>query len=411
VPAPLRHTVAIAASILLGQSARGADLLRADLAVGAGQRDQSLAAAESLVARGGAVSDLNLSGVWIPEGHLGAVARLALERFTLARSDRAASVDLLGASAGAALALRLDRGILEGRLELGYGARHLPLPVVTLSPAGLVGLAAAALNTHGPTVSAVLSLASPGGGAGVEVAGDAFPVGMGARYQGISVTARRFGLRALVHLGRLQTGGLRWAGLLTGELARASARGEAVAFRGTQAGLGLGLRATWAPSPRPARLRVVVRAAGRPAGGVEIATGGELLHTDALGELLIEGKKAGPLELHLGGAGWQDSDEVVEFPARGEHRVELALTRAAAVVSAVSGVVRSEGGEPVPALVQILERDAQLTTDAAGGFRIELPPGRYTLTISAQGWIGQERRVEARPNEESIYNVELRRAP
>jgi hypothetical protein len=403
--------VATAAALLLAQSARAADL-RVDLAVGAGHRAQSVTAAESLVAHGGAVSDLALSGLWLGR-HLGLAAGLALERFSLSRSDPSANVDVAGASAGAALALRAARGIFEGRLELGYGARAMPLPLVTVSPAGFMGLAGTALTAHGPTATAVL--AATGRRYGLELSGDAFPVGMGAHYQGSSVTPRRFGLRMAAHLGHVQTGDLRWAALVTGELAHLSGHGGGVVISGDQAGLGLGVRATWAPPAQaPARLRIVVRGPSGPVRGLEVSAGPPAsieARTDERGECVLEGRRPGPVELHLAGAGWQELDEVVEFPARGEHRVELAVSPANAVVSAVSGVVRSQTGEAVPARVEIVERGARLTTDGAGAFRVELPPGRYTVIISADGWLPQQRRVEARANEESIYNVELRRAP
>jgi hypothetical protein len=396
-----RHTLAIAASLWAGVArAEG----RVDLLAGAGRRDERLSADEDLHARGGAMSDLSLSGMWLGR-RLGLAGTLAIERFTFDRT-----VDVLGAAGGAALVLRAELQRFEGRLEVGYGARRIPAPVATLSPAGLPGLASTALGAHGPTIGAALGWSSAP--CGVEVAGEAFAVGLGAHYLGRAVTPRRLAARAQVRLGRWELGGLRWAALVSGELARTSARGEGVSFADSHASVALGLRATWVLEKKPARLRLVARVAGQPAADVALTVeGGLVVHTDQRGQAWLAGLPPGPLLVRVGGPGWQDGDEVVEFPASGEATAGLTVSRVAPVVSAVSGVVRAEGGGPVRARVEILERDTHLTTDGGGGFRLELPPGRYTLSISADGFLPQERGVAARPNEESIYNVELRRAP
>jgi iron complex outermembrane receptor protein len=52
----------------------------------------------------------------------------------------------------------------------------------------------------------------------------------------------------------------------------------------------------------------------------------------------------------------------------------------------VSGVVRDERGRPLPgATVDAGAKGAAAKTDERGAFRLELPPGAYTLRVSAPG--------------------------
>jgi hypothetical protein len=79
------------------------------------------------------------------------------------------------------------------------------------------------------------------------------------------------------------------------------------------------------------------------------------------------------------------------------------------VPAAISGVVRAEGGQAVIARISLLEAGLTTATDPGGGFRFDVPPGSYTLTIEAEGYLPQSKPVVAGPGEQRIYNVELRR--
>ena len=76
------------------------------------------------------------------------------------------------------------------------------------------------------------------------------------------------------------------------------------------------------------------------------------------------------VSINLVGLGRPTSQEVRTFSGEGD-------------AGTLSGVVRSEAGEPVPgAQVAIAELDRQATTDADGSFSLQVPRGNYALTVS-----------------------------
>jgi uncharacterized membrane protein len=61
-----------------------------------------------------------------------------------------------------------------------------------------------------------------------------------------------------------------------------------------------------------------------------------------------------------------------------------------------SDVVTGQDGAPVAdLLVEVEELGLSVTTDAAGRFSFDLPPGRYTLLLQKEGWM-QRREVSVR---------------
>jgi hypothetical protein len=411
---------------------------RLELQLGVGRRDETLAAGMvRATADGSALSDAALAGAWFGRGRLGADGRLAVERYALATTDTspgANRVDVTGWSAAGGVAARawaLDgRLVLTGRL--GYSFVQIPVALLRRSTAGLVQLAGGSLRGHGPMAGAALAFTGAGDRVGLELAADAVPVAFGASYDGVSVTPRRFGARLTATLGRLDAGGARWCALLLADFTRGVADGHdgagAVSLRQSRAGVGLGVRARWlelrapAPAPPPLRLLIQVRervegpgagetTAAGPVAGIAIrVAGGPTLTTDREGAAVLEGLPPGPVALRLAGPGFEAADEVVAFPARGEARADLLITRAGARRdSAISGLVRSEDGAPLAAEVRILELGLVVTADAGGGFRFDVPPGSYTLSIRADGHVGQHKQVQAGRDQQQIYNVDLQR--
>jgi hypothetical protein len=437
-PVALRVTEAIIVVALASGVAR-ADDGRVELQMGLGRRDQTVSTRTLAVsAEGSALSDLGAAGAWFAgSGPFGAAGRVAVERFALASAEGTPGLDgveVTGWAAAGLFALRRfafrRRLVLEG--GVGYGFGKTPVAVVTRSPAGLMRLRGESLNAHGPSVTAGLAFATDNEWFALELAAEALPVAFGARYDDTAVGLRRFGVRAGARLGRLEAAGLRWSGIVAGDLGFGGAEGEGVSIRQERRGMGVALRATWIAAaatvrPAPARLRIVVRektgrsssagaepatapgVPGVPGIAVEVA-GRPALRTDARGECLLEGLAAGPVALRLGGPGRPDAVEVVSFPAEGEARAEVFIAPTGpAKTSAVSGFVRSADGVPLAARVRMTELGVDVVTNARGAFRFAVPPGHYTLTIEADGFVSQTRPVEAGNDEERIYNVDLQR--
>jgi hypothetical protein len=83
-------------------------------------------------------------------------------------------------------------------------------------------------------------------------------------------------------------------------------------------------------------------------------------------------------------------------------------TIAPPTLAVIAGVVRAEG-QPVAAHVSIPELGLDVAADARGGFRLEVPPGRYTLIIEAPGLLPQRQPIVAAASERHIYDVDLQR--
>jgi hypothetical protein len=86
-------------------------------------------------------------------------------------------------------------------------------------------------------------------------------------------------------------------------------------------------------------------------------------------------------------------------------RLEIALPS-----GALRGLVRSRDGELLMATIHVEPGGASATTDAEGVFEVELQPGRYEVTIEADGYEAQRRGVEIEERGVTVINAELRRS-
>jgi hypothetical protein len=230
----------------------------------------------------------------------------------------------------------------------GYGFLRIPAVAVRAGPAGDPRLAGVALEGHGPTVGASVRLAVAAPVA-LELSGEGTPVLFGASHEATRVSPRRLAGRAGLAVDCLQLAGARWAAVASYEWSRTTAAGDGVDFAERQQQVGIGLRATWMRRPPPPPAPPPSAPAPPPP----------------------------------------------PPPAP----------------SAISGVVRAAGGDPVAARVAIPELGLEAPVDATGAFHFDVAPGSYTLTIDAPGFVPQHKPVSARPGEQRIYDVELQMEP
>jgi uncharacterized membrane protein len=71
--------------------------------------------------------------------------------------------------------------------------------------------------------------------------------------------------------------------------------------------------------------------------------------------------------------------------------------------------VRSYDGNPVEATVRIEPEGTEFTTGEDGTFEFELQPGTYTVSIRADGFYEQRRRVVLEEDGVTVLNADLRR--
>lgn len=75
----------------------------------------------------------------------------------------------------------------------------------------------------------------------------------------------------------------------------------------------------------------------------------------------------------------------------------------------VEGVVRAFDGHIPNATVTLSPGNISSFTDDEGKFRIELAPGRYQVSVTAEGYQPQTRRITVQPHGVVIVNVDLRK--
>ena len=379
---------------------------------------------------------MNFTGAWFDAAsRFGVAARLAADRFRLAGdAPGIGAVDLSvgGLEAGVAAAARFPHllGPLTFEGQLGYGYLDVPTAFLasTAARTGGPGLSAVSVQAHGPTLLASLELPVTSA-VGLEASVRALPVGFGARYADEAMSLHRFAVGARMVVGGIDVSDVQLAGFLGYELASTTGSGARTELRQIGHQVGLGLRATLAQA-RPARIiaaaapvraRIAgrVRLAGRgdvapdPLAGVVVeGDHGARTRTGADGRFTLEDVPAGLVTLHFSGDGLAAREEVVAVPKTGEVGLDVLVRRATALSpTVVIGLVRSDLGGPVMARVSIVDLGIEARADERGHFRLSVPPGRYEISVEADGYLSQQKRLEARPGQQSIFNIDLHRTP
>jgi hypothetical protein len=447
-----RFILVLCLALADGVPARAADAIAPGPAAqieargGLGRRDDTLVVTPADVrARGSTSSNLELRASWFPgAGRAGLVGWFASEWFTLRAMDEGWGADGVagaGGFAGVALAFRARAGAWTGQGQLGYGGVQIPVLLVAPPTIGF-GLSGGEVRAHGPTL-ALAGRWQPARVIAFEVVGDVLPLAFGARYGGEDIGVRRWRLGVTAVTGDVAAGAARLAAVISYEQGHTGATGDAIDIQQAHAQIGFGVRASFPqragrPEPRPpavpasaqkqgdGRLTILARQRSATGGETEVAVAGLQVEviagdgarrgpftTDARGALVLRDLPAGPIDVRLGGPGWEPAREILAFPARGAASATVFVARARAAPPvpasvAITGLVRSDRGTPVPARVRIVELGLERQADANGGFRFDLPPGRYSLTVEAPGFVGQRRIIEAGNTEQQIYDIELK---
>jgi hypothetical protein len=116
--------------------------------------------------------------------------------------------------------------------------------------------------------------------------------------------------------------------------------------------------------------------------------------------------KAGTGTLHIEATGFQPLERSVTIQAGVPQKLDIVLT-AIPPPSQVRGLVRSLSGKGLVAKIRVEPIGTEITTDAAGAFRIDVPPGSYDVVIEAQGYATQRRHVSIDAQGVVVVNAEL----
>jgi uncharacterized membrane protein len=78
------------------------------------------------------------------------------------------------------------------------------------------------------------------------------------------------------------------------------------------------------------------------------------------------------------------------------------------VPATLSGQVRNaRGGKPVAARLELKELKQTVSCDESGQFSLQIPGGKYTIRISATGFVTQTKTVTVRDGDQAIFNLDL----
>jgi hypothetical protein len=160
----------------------------------------------------------------------------------------------------------------------------------------------------------------------------------------------------------------------------------------------------------PGRVTGVVQAApDKPLANVLVrADGGAEVKTGPDGTFTLEQAGPGPVSVTAALAGYEKGEEVVQVPPEATATVTLTLKATGVKVKAtVKGLVVGSDGAVPKATVRVGELKKTVLVRNDGRFELEVPGGRYTLTIQAKGYVTQSKVVEVADGDQAIFHAEL----
>jgi hypothetical protein len=131
----------------------------------------------------------------------------------------------------------------------------------------------------------------------------------------------------------------------------------------------------------------------------------ELLR-DASGSYRDDHVPPGTGVLAVQAVGFEPLERPVQTQAGIPLRVEMKLTELPPQ-SQIRGVVRSFSGQGLASRVRVAPLGLEVTTDSAGAFQIDVPPGAYEVTVEAEGYESQQRQVRVDLQGVVILNADL----
>ncbi len=168
-----------------------------------------------------------------------------------------------------------------------------------------------------------------------------------------------------------------------------------------------------APVPN-ATVAIGAAAATPPADGTAPADAappaGVTATTDAAGHFSLANVAPGAAQINATADGYQPATVDVNVVAGQTVTANITL-RADLPQGQLRGVIQSFQGRAISgATITVNPLGTQATTDAEGLFQVDVPPGAYQVTISAQGYTEQTRAVTVEERGVTVLNVDMRRA-
>jgi len=128
--------------------------------------------------------------------------------------------------------------------------------------------------------------------------------------------------------------------------------------------------------------------------------------TDAEGNFAVARLEAGRTTLRFSAEGYRVQEQTLELSPGSERNVEQVLERALPA-GQIRGVISAFGGSALAATITVQPLGVTATTDAEGGFQIDVPPGSYVVVVEASGYRSQRRRLRVEENGVTVLNADL----
>lgn len=140
---------------------------------------------------------------------------------------------------------------------------------------------------------------------------------------------------------------------------------------------------------------------------IELA--GKATPTSAEGALSLENLAPGPLSVKVTAPGFNPGEEAASIVAGKVSELTVTLVpEKKRVPATLRGQVRSaRGGKPVVAKLEVRELKQTIAADEGGAFSVQIPGGKYTVRITATGFVTQTKTVTVRDGDQAIFNVDL----
>jgi hypothetical protein len=129
------------------------------------------------------------------------------------------------------------------------------------------------------------------------------------------------------------------------------------------------------------------------------------------GELSFSGVVPGLATLSLVAEGYERSQRSVRIEVAGARAQRVRVTLTALPRAQLRGLVRSFGGQGLPARVRVEPLGIEAATDGDGFFELDVPAGRYEVSIQAAGYRPQQKSVVVEKDGVVILNADLLKEP
>ncbi|MDZ4696468.1 MAG: carboxypeptidase-like regulatory domain-containing protein [Deltaproteobacteria bacterium] len=159
-------------------------------------------------------------------------------------------------------------------------------------------------------------------------------------------------------------------------------------------------------------LEVVVLGGGRSQAGVQvdisINSENTSLPTDANGRISAQKLPVGELTVRVQANGFRpfelkrtvSANEIVQLEAALQDKTPAGQMR---------GLIRSFGGTPVRAEIEVEPLGTTFQTETDGTFKVDVPPGKYKIKVRASGYESQYRSLKVEDDGVTVLNIDLRR--